>query len=204
MRTDAEIEAAAKAWCISCGVNPNTRYEDTNPPEFPEDEFEFLTMIDGSKRRVRMFYAWRKQDIHMRAAIAAADAAAPRSARTETELEWVGSIETEFGEYPYSRRHSLRVLLGRAIAVIAPSLAQGQCMEEADRMLSAAIDAAASIAPRPADETNAAVNAERNRCAAIVEAARFDEIDRDWRSIIARIESGEAFPEPAAFRAAGG
>ena len=56
----------------------------------------------------------------------------------------------------------------------------------------------------PADETNAAVNAERNRCAAIVEAARFDEIDRDWRSIIARIESGEAFPEPAAFRAAGG
>ena len=76
MRTDAEIEAAAKAWCISCGVNPNTRYEDTNPPEFPEDEFEFLTMIDGSKRRVRMFYAWRKQVIHMRAAIAAADALA--------------------------------------------------------------------------------------------------------------------------------
>ena len=82
-------------------------------------------------------------------ALAAADAVAPRS--TETELELVGSVETEVGEYPYSDRHSLRVLLGRAVSMIAPSLTQGQSMDEADRMLSStiaavrAIDAPASV-----------------------------------------------------------
>lgn len=35
----------------------------------------------------------------------------------------------------------------------------------------------------------AEVGAETVRCANIVQAARFDEVDRDWRSIIALIES---------------
>ena len=86
--------------------------------------------------------------VALREALAAADAVAPRS--TETELELVGSVETEVGEYPYSNRHSLRVLLGRAVSMIAPSLTQGQSMDEADRMLSSTIAAVRAIeAPAP-------------------------------------------------------
>lgn len=43
---------------------------------------------------------------------------------------------------------------------------------------------------------DAALAAERARCVAIVNAARFGEIDGDLRCIRSRIESGEAFPEP--------
>lgn len=35
-----------------------------------------------------------------------------------------------------------------------------------------------------------AIAAERKRCADIVQAARFDEVDRDFRAIISMIESG--------------
>jgi len=34
------------------------------------------------------------------------------------------------------------------------------------------------------------IGAERERCAAIVQAARFDEVDRDWRCLISMIEGG--------------
>jgi hypothetical protein len=40
-------------------------------------------------------------------------------------------------------------------------------------------------------ELKAAVYAERARCVAIVQAARFGEIDHDFRSIVHMIESGE-------------
>lgn len=39
-------------------------------------------------------------------------------------------------------------------------------------------------------------DAERKRCTDIVKAARFGEIDGDLRSLIYRIESGDAFPDP--------
>ena len=38
---------------------------------------------------------------------------------------------------------------------------------------------------------DAAVDAERKRCVEILQLARCDEIDRDWRSIIYRIEAGD-------------
>lgn len=37
-----------------------------------------------------------------------------------------------------------------------------------------------------------AVAAERQRCVDIVQAARFDEVDRDWRAIISMIEGGQS------------
>ncbi len=40
------------------------------------------------------------------------------------------------------------------------------------------------------EELNAAVSAERTRCAEIVQLARFGEIDQDWRSVIHFIEGG--------------
>ena len=39
------------------------------------------------------------------------------------------------------------------------------------------------------------VVAERDRCAAIVQAARFDEVDRDWRAIVSMIEGGRSAEE---------
>lgn len=57
---------------------------------------------------------------------------------------------------------------------------------------------------RIAEEQNAvvqrgasrAVEIERDRCAAIVMAARMGEIDTDFRSILYRIKSGDPFPKP--------
>lgn len=41
----------------------------------------------------------------------------------------------------------------------------------------------------------AGISAERDRCYAIIERARFGEIDRDWRSILHRITCGMAANE---------
>jgi hypothetical protein len=45
------------------------------------------------------------------------------------------------------------------------------------------------------DAVQAAVAAEQKRCYDIVSAARFGEIDRDWRSILSMIESGETIEQ---------
>lgn len=44
-------------------------------------------------------------------------------------------------------------------------------------------------------DVNAAIEAERKRCVAIINAAREGEIDADLRSIRARIDRGDQFPE---------
>ena len=44
-------------------------------------------------------------------------------------------------------------------------------------------------------QIDAAINAERQRCADIISAARFDEIERDWRSIGHMIESGKTLAQ---------
>jgi hypothetical protein len=45
-------------------------------------------------------------------------------------------------------------------------------------------------------ETSDEVKQERARCIAILQAARFGDIDGDLRSLISRIESGDPFPDP--------
>jgi hypothetical protein len=45
----------------------------------------------------------------------------------------------------------------------------------------------------------AAIAVERKRCADIVQAARFDEVDRDWRSIVSMIEGGETAEQIKAY-----
>jgi hypothetical protein len=66
----------------------------------------------------------------------------PKEATMTDRIEATWNVETELGEPPYSQRHSLRVLLGRAVSMVAPSLTQGQSMDEADRMLRASLAAA--------------------------------------------------------------
>lgn len=42
---------------------------------------------------------------------------------------------------------------------------------------------------------NEAISIERTRCAEIVSAARFDEVDRDWRAIGSMIDGGQTIAE---------
>ena len=157
-RTQAEIEAALTAYHGADGWDHNDRADmsyalaaadEVAPPDARIEALE-AALRDARDRipdwstgsnaellgRIKVILA---DAVSPATALAAAFAGAPRS--TETELELVGSVETEVGEYPYSNRHSLRVLLGRAVSMIAPSLTQGQSMDEADRMLSSTIAA---------------------------------------------------------------
>lgn len=45
------------------------------------------------------------------------------------------------------------------------------------------------------DELFEAVQVERVRCVNIIQACRFGELDRDWRSVIAMLESGKTDEE---------
>lgn len=45
------------------------------------------------------------------------------------------------------------------------------------------------------DGVKAAVAVERARCASIIQAARFAEIERDWRSLVSFIENGTTVEE---------
>jgi hypothetical protein len=73
----------------------------------------------------------------------------PKEATMTDRIEATWNVETELGEPPYSQRHSLRVLLGRAVSMIAPSLTRGQSMDEADRMLRTALSATGAAAWQP-------------------------------------------------------
>lgn len=44
-----------------------------------------------------------------------------------------------------------------------------------------------------------AVDAERKRCADLISAARFDEIERDWRSLVSFIEHGTTVEQLKSF-----
>lgn len=61
------------------------------------------------------------------------------------------------------------------------SMARSQDERAISRMVGAAMEAAR--------------DAERKRCIAIVSAARFGEIDGDLRCLISRMEGGKPFPE---------
>jgi len=73
--------------------------------------------------------------------------------------------------------------------------------EPSAEALEAACSAIASMEDEPlqwriARAIDAAVAKERERCAAIISAARFGDVDRDWRSLGNMIEGGQSLVPP--------